>query len=179
MTTTTTPWVSRIVSHDNVSPDQLLANPANWRIHPKEQQQALSALIADVGYVQSVIVNQRTGHVVDGHLRVSLAISRSEPTIPVSFVDLSLAEEQKILLFYDPLGAMAATDRDQLATLLATVEIEDDALKQLAAQLNKPPSTTDVAFQANTEPTINCPTCGQKLKKGASLSGTVVTPEGM
>jgi hypothetical protein len=59
-------------------PDQLLANPRNWRIHPKAQQEALAAVLDQVGWVQDIIVNQRTGHVVDGHARIALAISKQE-----------------------------------------------------------------------------------------------------
>ena len=55
------------------APDQLLANPSNWRVHPKAQQQALAGILGQVGWVQQVLVNRRTGHVVDGHLRVALA----------------------------------------------------------------------------------------------------------
>lgn len=98
---------SRIIGHENIEPDQLLANPQNWRIHPHEQEQALTAVLERVGWVQSVIVNQRTGHVVDGHLRVSLAISRGEATVPVSYVDLDEEEERLILATYDPLSALA------------------------------------------------------------------------
>ncbi len=31
----TAPWRSRIVGSGEEAPDQLLANPANWRIHSK------------------------------------------------------------------------------------------------------------------------------------------------
>ncbi len=70
---TAAPWTSRIVGSGEEAPDQLLANPANWRIHPKAQQEALAGVLDQVGWVQQVLVNRRTGHVVDGHLRVALA----------------------------------------------------------------------------------------------------------
>ena len=37
----TTPWRNRITGSGEEAPDQLLANPANWRLHPKAQQDAL------------------------------------------------------------------------------------------------------------------------------------------
>jgi hypothetical protein len=107
--TTATTWQNRIVGHGLEKPDELLANPRNWRIHPKAQQDALGGLLDKVGWVQDVIVNQRTGHVVDGHLRVSLSISRQEPEIPVVYVDLSPEEEALVLASLDPLAAMAVT----------------------------------------------------------------------
>lgn len=88
-------WKSRIVGEDDVDPEELLANPMNWRVHPKHQQKALEDMLNEVGWVQRVIVNQQTGHVVDGHARVTLALRREEPTIPVLYVDLSLEEEKK------------------------------------------------------------------------------------
>ncbi len=66
------PWRSRIVGSGEETPDQLLANPANWRLHPKAQQAALASILVQVGWVLQVLVNRRTGHVVDGHLRVAL-----------------------------------------------------------------------------------------------------------
>jgi hypothetical protein len=37
-----TSWRNRISGAGEEAPDQLLANPANWRIHPKAQQDALA-----------------------------------------------------------------------------------------------------------------------------------------
>jgi hypothetical protein len=119
------PWNIRIVGHGEEPPDQLLANPQNWRVHPQAQQQALAGVIDDVGFVRSVTVNRRTGHVVDGHLRVLAAIGVGQPTIPVEYVDLSEAEEQEVLATLDPIGALAGTDQDALAALIASVETED------------------------------------------------------
>jgi hypothetical protein len=65
------------------APDQLFANPANWRIHPKAQQDALAGALDQVGWVQQVPVNRRTGFVVDGHAWVALALTRGEATVPV------------------------------------------------------------------------------------------------
>lgn len=80
-----THWQNRIIGEGIEAPDQLLANPANWRIHPKPQQDALTSVLDTVGWVQRVIVNKRTGHIVDGHLRVEMAISRNEPGVPTGW----------------------------------------------------------------------------------------------
>jgi hypothetical protein len=57
---------------------------ANWRVHPKAQQEALAGVLDHVGWVRQVLVNKRTDHVVDGHLRVDLARARGEGSIPVT-----------------------------------------------------------------------------------------------
>jgi DNA modification methylase len=122
-------WQNRIVGEGVERPDQLLANPSNWRIHPKHQQDALSAVLDNVGWVQRVIINRTTGHIVDGHLRVLLADRRGETEVPVLYVDLTPDEELTILATIDPLSAMAATDSAKLAELLASVQTDDAALE--------------------------------------------------
>src|SRR5688500_6761108 len=87
-------WRNRIVGHADVAPADLVPNPANWRGHPPEQQRALAGALAEVGWVAEVLVNQTTGHVVDGHLRIELALARKEPSVPVTYVELSETEEQ-------------------------------------------------------------------------------------
>lgn len=124
-----TEWLNRIVGEGEENPDQLLANPENWRVHPKLQQDVLSDVLDEVGWVQRVIVNRTTGHMVDGHLRAQLAISRGEPSIPVTYVELTVEEERKILATLDPLAAMAATDEEKLAELLGGIAAEGEALR--------------------------------------------------
>ena len=62
-------WKNRIVGTDEVDPADLLANPLNARMHPRTQEKAVVESLATVGWVSDVIVNRRTGFVVDGHLR--------------------------------------------------------------------------------------------------------------
>ncbi|MEX0755881.1 MAG: DNA modification methylase [Actinomycetota bacterium] len=132
---------SRIVGSGEEAPDQLVANPNNWRIHSHDQEQALAAVLEQVGWVQQVIVNRTTGHLVDGHLRVAHAISRSESTVPVVYVEITEDEEALILATLDPLGAMAGTDADKLTELLADLTVNDDALAAMLADIAPPTST--------------------------------------
>lgn len=41
----------------------------------------------DYLWVDEVTVNQTTGHVVDGHLRIELALARNEPTVLMTYVE--------------------------------------------------------------------------------------------
>src|SRR6476660_5436567 len=127
-------WRNRIVGHGEEDAEQLLANPRNWRIHPKNQQDALIGVLTEEGWVQDIIVNKRTGFVVDGHARVALAISAGE-RVPVVYVDLSEQEEALILATLDPLSAMAATDEDLLAGLVGELDVSNGAVKALLAEL--------------------------------------------
>lgn len=167
-----TAWRNRIVGHGEESPDQLLANPLNFRVHPKPQQDALAGVLSEVGWVQDVIVNQRTGHVLDGHLRVSLAISREEPTIPVVYVDLDEAEERLILATIDPIAAMAATDAEKLDELLREVSTGDAAVQAMLASLAQdagisPPDFEPVGIEEqgrlDEKARVTCPECGYEF----------------
>lgn len=127
-------WRNRIVGTGVEDADQLLANPRNWRIHPKHQQAALEGILKEVGWVQNVIVNRTTGFVLDGHARVALAISRGEK-VPVVYVELSLEEETLIMVTLDPLSSMAETDSEILKTLTAELSVTDTGLQELLDNL--------------------------------------------
>jgi hypothetical protein len=114
---------NRIVGVGEEAPDQLLHNPQNWRIHPTEQQDELEKVLEEIGWVQRILVNKRTGHIVDGHLRAELAMKRGEETVPVSYIDVSPEEEKLILACYDPLSAMATRESDILNVLLDDVKV--------------------------------------------------------
>lgn len=125
------PWRNRIVGHDEIDPGLLLANPRNWRIHPDEQQEALSDVLDDVGWVDEVMVNKTTNFVVDGHLRVALALRNEVPTVPVKYVELTQEEEWEVLRTLDPLAAMAFADAEKLDDLIAVGDSSEAVNKML------------------------------------------------
>jgi hypothetical protein len=89
-----------------------------------------------VGWVQAAaVVNERTGFVVDGHLRVALSIARDEPVIPVCFVNLTPAEEDLILASFDSISGAAVTDGQKLDQLLGGIGTIDPMLNSLFADL--------------------------------------------
>jgi DNA modification methylase len=128
-------WRNRIVGSGEEAPDQLVANPLNWRVHPGAQRDALRGSLATVGWVQQVLVNRRTGHVVDGHARVEEALSREEPMVPVLYVDLEPEEEAIVLATLDPISAMATTDDAKLRELLEGVTVDDAGLAAMLGNL--------------------------------------------
>lgn len=140
-----TDWRSRIVGEGEEQAEQLLAHPNNPRVHPLAQQEALAEVLDTVGWVARVIVNKRTGHVLDGHLRVSLAISRGEK-VPVTYVDVEPEEEALILSTLDPLAALAGTDQEILDRLHAEVAesfegFQAEALRELVRMGAADPKT--------------------------------------
>ena len=131
-----TEWRNRIVSSGTMPASQFVANPSNWRIHPKAQREALNGVLNEVGWVQNVIVNKTTGNVVDGHARIEEALKRGDET-PVPYVEVELTEdeEQKILLTLDPISTMAAADKANLDALLKNVETQDAAVMAMIADM--------------------------------------------
>lgn len=129
-------WQNRIVGYETHPASWFRANPQNWRIHPKAQQDALGGVLDSVGVVQNVLVNQRTGNMIDGHLRVTLALRRGDETpLPVTVVDLSEEEEATILATLDPLAAMAATDKAKLDELMRAVQSDDARVQAMLAEM--------------------------------------------
>jgi hypothetical protein len=121
-------WKNRIVGQAAVDPKSLIGNPDNWRIHPHSQEQAVSGILEEVGWVKQILVNKRTGRVVDGHLRLKLALQKQEAKVPVLYVDLTEDEESLILLTLDPMSELAVSDSEKLDALMRQVEVENDSV---------------------------------------------------
>jgi hypothetical protein len=93
------------------SPAELAEHPRNWRWHPDTQRAALADLIADVGWAGACLYNERTGHLLDGHLRKRIGTAQRIDKIPMLIGNGSEEQELKILATLDPIGAgTAGTD---------------------------------------------------------------------
>lgn len=130
-------WDNRIIDHGEEDPSQFKENVLNWRIHSEGQAIATSGSLQEIGWVDEVMVNTRQGEdwpeeerniltIVDGHLRVELSIREGEETIPVKYVDLSPAEERKILGTYDYITGMAFADTDKHQALMEGLESQNE-----------------------------------------------------
>ena len=49
-----TEWKNRIIGSGTMAAGQFVANPKNWRVHPKAQRDALNGVLNEVGWVQNV-----------------------------------------------------------------------------------------------------------------------------
>ncbi len=130
-------WKNRIVGYRDVPVEEILANPRNARVHGWAQEEAVGALLREVGIVQNVVINQRTGLLVDGHLRLALAIRSGEKVLPATIVDLSEGEEALVLATLDPLGKLAELDPGKLDALLQEFSTGEAALQELLADLRE------------------------------------------
>ena len=163
-------WRSRITGQGSKPASEFLANPSNWRTHPQNQRDAVHASLSEVGWVQQVIENVRTGHLVDGHERVWQALKHDDQDVPYLQVDLSEDEERLVLATLDPMAAMAGADAGVLAELLAGIETESEALQALLDGLageHLPPEEWPEYDEgiADEVEYLECPECGHKWPK--------------
>lgn len=139
-------WRDRIIAYDKATPSKLIANARNYRKHPVAQRRALRAAIGEVGYVQPVVVNRRTGNIVDGHLRVELAKEDGIAAIPVIYIDVTEQEEMKLLSTIDPISNMAVIDHQIFDDLLKQVASTDQMLNDMwDAMKRDAPKAKDIA----------------------------------
>jgi len=109
----------------------LLANPKNWRRHPKAQVDALRGLLTEIGYADALLARELPdGHLmlIDGHLRKD---TTPDAQLPVLILDVNEEEADKLLLTLDPLAALAESDAERIGALLETVRTESPAVEEL------------------------------------------------
>ena len=168
-----TEWRNRIVGEGEQPASQFVANPANWRVHPQNQRDAMRGALNEVGWVQRVIVNRRTGYLIDGHERVWQALQNGDAPVPYVEVDLDEAEEAYVLATLDPIGAMAQADKEQLDALLREVQSGEAGVQAMLAEVAEragvvPPNVEFPEYDesvADDVEYITCPECGHKWPK--------------
>jgi DNA modification methylase len=127
----------RIKELRRVPANELKPNPRNWRTHPKAQLDAIRGVLGEIGFAGAELARELpdgTLELIDGHARAQVA---GEAVIPVLVLDVDQAEADKLLATFDPIGAMAGADKDQLDALLRSVSTNNDALNQMMQDLAK------------------------------------------
>jgi hypothetical protein len=112
-----------------VAAGELVGHPDNWRVHPPSQVQAFEAVVGEVGFVGYVVVNRRTGHVLDGHMRKDAV--PAETLVPVLYGDWSEDQERLVLATFNPLGDLAGLDVAKGQALLECVASGEPAVQAL------------------------------------------------
>ena len=118
-----------------MDPYELAENPLNPRYHPQAQRRSLHAALQSLGWLQPLLYNQRTGRLIDGHLRRQEAIESGVTEVPVLVVDLDESSERAALASIDSITGQAEVNQTEYAHLLRSlVEVEDDLVKALAGK---------------------------------------------
>ena len=134
---TTPSWKNRVVATGLAAPSSLLPHPRNWRKHPLKQQRTMADAFGQLGWLVPVIVNRRSGRLIDGHLRVRMAQSAGLAEVPVTYVDLTEEEELLALATIDPLGDLARRGADDLRSIVGDLEVQTGDLEQAIKDLDR------------------------------------------
>ena len=66
--------LDRIIGEETVALATIALNPRNVvKQHPERQLQAIEAAFREFGILKPLIINTRTGYLIDGHARVTVA----------------------------------------------------------------------------------------------------------
>jgi DNA modification methylase len=121
----------RIRELRRVPAKDLLANPKNWRRHPKAQADALRGLLTEIGYADALLARELPDGqlmLIDGHLRKD---TTPDAQLPVLVLDVNAEEADKLLLTLDPLASLAESDAERIGALLQTVRTDNAAVEEL------------------------------------------------
>lgn len=105
--------------------EQLVPAPYNPRLGLKPTDPAyrkLEASLREFGLVEPLIWNERTGHVVGGHTRLSILRKLGVKDVPVSVVQMSDEREKALNIVLNNHEAQGRYDPDKLAGLLEELE---------------------------------------------------------
>ena len=120
-------------------PYSLADNPRNFRSHPQAQRRSLHAALASLGWLQPLLYNERTGRLIDGHLRRQEAIESGFTEVPVLVVDLDENSELAALASIDSITNQADVNDAQFADLLRNLgDANDDLIKSLVNKQDEP-----------------------------------------
>jgi len=156
---------NRVKSLRSVPASDLRPNPKNWRTHPAAQQDALRAVLAEVGLADACLARELPDGslmLIDGHLRVE-TLGTGE--VPVLVLDVTEKEADKILLLLDPLASMAGTNAAALNELLRGVATGEQSLaamlEDMAANAGIIPVESSERDDEKPKATeCRCPKCG-------------------
>ena len=110
----------RVVEVLHVSPFDLKPDGRNWKIHPQEQRNVLQAMRERLGNVAPVLARRDENGVlrlIDGHMRVGLAVEHEEESVAVLVVDVDEQEAGEVLATLDPISLMADVDAEKMLEL--------------------------------------------------------------
>ena len=125
----------RVTELRRVKASELIDNPKNWRDHPQQQRDAMVGILEEVGIVDAVKAFETADGLMlfDGHLRKDIA---ADELVPVLVVDLSPEEADVVLASFDRLSKLAQSNDQQLQSLLAEIEPQNEQLRSMLDQLN-------------------------------------------
>ena len=133
---TTAPVVkNRVMKHRQgmVPRSKISEAPYNPRVITDESQRKLASSLVDpeIGLVESLVWNERTGNLVGGHQRLGImdAVHEGENyEVPVDIIDVDEATEKKINLMLNNHGLQGTWDVPSLETMFRDQDVDPFAV---------------------------------------------------
>lgn len=144
----------RVKELRRVKASELLDNPKNWRRHPKEQLDAIDAVLREIGFAGAELTFETPNGLMlfDGHARKERA---GDEIVPVLVTDLTEEEADLLLASFDPIGAMAKADADALQSLVDNLEPDSASLRRLLDNLLESPDLVTTTEEGGTSTRSN------------------------
>jgi DNA modification methylase len=158
-------WQNRIVKRTREKVGNFAHNECNPKIHGETQKERLGAVLEKFGQVGEIYVwqSERNGGkwtIFDGHAREALD---PEQEWDIAYTTLTDAEVDELVLYYDPLAAMAQTDREKLGALMQSISVTDARLTSMLAEMAE---REGVYFGGNGKPAEDA---GPQIDKASEL----------
>jgi hypothetical protein len=135
---------------EHLDPKTLKPHPMNPRSHPARQRRALGDIMDAVGMIKPIIFNERTGRIIDGHMRVEEFLERNEDSIPAIVVDLPEDQESQALYWLDRIGELREINPDINTLLNSSLDNESEYLQRLS-EAHLEDANAIIGDQDNTE----------------------------
>jgi len=111
----------RKVKIENINPAPY--NPRKDLQPGDKEYEALKKSIEEFGYIESIVWNERTGHLVGGHQRFKILVAEGETEIDVSVVNLDLDKEKALNIALNKISG--DWDDEKLYNLLNELNEQD------------------------------------------------------
>jgi hypothetical protein len=170
-------WRDRVVERKRMRVGDLKGNRFNPKSHPYIQQERLRAVLDKFGVVTELIAYYDKGGeltLFDGHARQALDPNQEWQ---IAITDLSSEEVNELVLYFDPLAALARQEADKTMVLMADLQVQETALREMLAEQAQGlgfvfgETVPNVEFQEYDESIadevefIKCPECGHEWPK--------------
>lgn len=110
-----------------ISRDQIKKAPYNPRVIDEDAKKRLKQKLKEVGLLEPLVWNERTGNLVSGHQRIDILDAMegsSNYTLEVAVVDLDDKTEKEMNVFLNNPSAMGEWDIDGLAKLKLDFDVD-------------------------------------------------------
>jgi hypothetical protein len=127
------PRVSKYQKFDvqRIHRSRILTAPYNPRSISRDNQMRLAQKLEEVGLIETLVWNRRTGTLVSGHQRLTIldVLEGTEDyELDVAVVDLSGKQEREMNVFLNNQSVQGTWDRDALAQLLRECDADYEAM---------------------------------------------------